>query len=221
MLKVPQPRLGFQDDQVNIKDLLDIHNLVRKWKGKFSRLKGQPNGMTNHSSCLEYPKMIHLDSAKLENAPLITFFGGKNLNLSCTLLVNAILVSNCDTATHFAAQLVEYVVLNADKIQYINLIKGIRAVALSWGHGTKGYEETLTILNMVKEEAFNYSLTAARAWILVKSLLHTGKHVTHELISFMENLENNGIIHYTIFINEHEPTEKLIAGKFKILNTIY
>ena len=88
MLKVPEPRMGFKEDQINIKDLLDIHNLVRKWKGKFCRLKGQPNGMTNHANCMTYPKMVQLDKAKLENAALITLFGGKKLMNNRALLVN-------------------------------------------------------------------------------------------------------------------------------------
>ena len=122
-------------------------------------------------------------------------------------------MSKSEAAVHFAAQLVEYVVLNADKLKYENIVKGLRAVAQAWGHGTNGYEEAVAILNLVKEEAFNYSLTATRAWILVKSVLHYGKHLTRELISFMENLENNGIMHYTLFIEKHEPDRRLIAGK--------
>lgn len=129
-------------------------------------------------------------------------------------MLTFLLVSTCDTAIHFAAQLVEYVVLTADEIEYEKLVQGLRAIAMAWGHGSKGYEETLAILNMVKKEAFNYSLTAARAWLLVKSVLHSGKHITHEIISFMENLENNGITHYTILIKCKESSKKLIAGKF-------
>ena len=103
--------------------------------------------------------------------------------------------------------------LTADNIEYEKLIESLRAITMACGHGSKGYEETLAILNMVKEEAFNYSLTAARAWLLVKSVLHSGKHITHELIAFMENLENNGITHYTILIPESEDPKKLVAGK--------
>ena len=102
--------------------------------------------------------------------------------------------------------------LHADKLKYDNIVKGLRAVAQSWGHGTDGYEEVVSVLNLVKEEAFNYSLTATRAWMLVKSVLHYGKHITRELISFMENLENNGIMHYTLFIEKHEPNINLIPG---------
>ena len=102
--------------------------------------------------------------------------------------------------------------LTADEIDYEKLVQGLRAIAMAWGHGSKGYEETLAVLNMVKEEAFNYSLTAARAWLLVKSVLHSGKHITHEMIAFMENLENNGITHYTILIKSEENAQKLIAG---------
>ena len=102
--------------------------------------------------------------------------------------------------------------LNADKLKYETIVTKIRAVAQAWGHGTSGYEEAIAILNMVKEEAFNYTLTATRAWLLAKSVLHYGKHLTRELISFMENLENNGIMHYTLFIEKHEPNQNLIPG---------
>ena len=76
MIPVPTPRFG-REDQVDIKQLLDVQSLVQKWKGKFCRLKGQPNGMTNHPNWKDCPSMIHLEKAKSEDASLIPMLGGK------------------------------------------------------------------------------------------------------------------------------------------------
>ena len=77
MLKVPPARIG-QEDVMDVQKLLDVQELVKKWKGKFCRLKGTPNGMTEHTNSRHYPKMIHLEPAKSENAGLMTVLGGKN-----------------------------------------------------------------------------------------------------------------------------------------------
>ena len=127
-------------------------------------------------------------------------------------VINNYLVSGCDTATHFAAQLVEYVALNAHCLEYDTLVTKIRAIALAWGRGTKGYDEAIMVLNMIKEEAWNYTLTPTRAWLLVKSVFHSGKHLTREIIAFMDNLEMNGVIHYTIFIKKDEKQAELLEG---------
>ena len=78
MLKVPPARID-QEDIMDVTVLFDVQELVRKWKAKFCRLKGSPNGMTVHTSSREYPKMIHLDTAESENAKLMTVLGGKKL----------------------------------------------------------------------------------------------------------------------------------------------
>ena len=80
----------------------------------------------------------------------------------------------------------------------------------------KGYDETIVILNMVKEEAWNFSLTPARVWLLVKSVFHTGKHITQELIAFMANLELNGVMDYLVVFEAPEDGTLLITGKIVI-----
>lgn len=75
MIAAPAPRFS-REDQVDIKQLLDVQSLVQKWKGKFFRLKGQPNGMINHPSWKDRPSMIHLEKAKSEDASLISILGG-------------------------------------------------------------------------------------------------------------------------------------------------
>ena len=120
-----------------------------------------------------------------------------------------------DAAIHYGARLVEYMVLSAHRLEYNKIVSGLRAIAYAWGHGTKGYDETLLALNMLKEEAWNYTLTPSRAWLLVKSVFHSGKHLTHEIIAFMDNLEANGVIHYHIFIKEAEKSKDLIKGNFQ------
>ena len=81
MSKVPAARVGC-DDQIDVKKLLDVQELVKKWKGKFCRLKGSPNGLANHANSHEYPKLTHFDNAKLEDAALITMFGGNSLRIT-------------------------------------------------------------------------------------------------------------------------------------------
>ena len=121
-------------------------------------------------------------------------------------------MSGADAANHYAARLVEYMVLNAHRMDYNKIVSGLRAIALAWGHGTKGYDEAVMTLNIIKEEAWNYTLTPIRAWLLVKSVFPSGKHITHEMVAFMDNLETNGVIHYHIFITEAEKAKDLIKG---------
>ena len=75
--------------------------------------------------------------------------------------------------------LVEYMVLNAYEMDLKWIIKMVRAIALAWGPSTKEYDEALTILNLIKQEAAHHSLSAARAWVLVKSIVQNGKHLRH------------------------------------------
>ena len=76
LLQAPTPRCG-KEDSVDIKELLDVQVLVQKWKGAFSRLKGQPNGV-QHVSSWKPPTIIHLEEAKSEQAHLISILGGNN-----------------------------------------------------------------------------------------------------------------------------------------------
>ena len=118
-------------------------------------------------------------------------------------------------AVHYAGQLVEYVVLHANNLCLDTILTKIRAVAVAWGPGMKGYDETLVALNMIKEEAWNFSLTPTRVWLLVKSVFHTGKHITQELISFMDNLDHNGILNYLVVFEMPEDKSDLITGNKK------
>ena len=72
---------------------------------------------------------------------------------------------------------------------------------------------------MIKEEIFNCTLTPARVWLLIKSIVHHGKHLTDELVSFMDNLENNAILTYLIVMEKEENPEDLITGYY--LNILF
>ena len=122
-------------------------------------------------------------------------------------------MSNGDAASYFAGQLVEYMVLNAANMNYDIIIKKLRAVALAWGNGTKGYEETISIINMIKEECAHNTLSPARAWLLVKSTLSNGKHLTQELVTFMDNLEMNMVLAYLVVMEGPENKAEMIPGK--------
>ena len=103
-------------------------------------------------------------------------------------------------------------VLNANDLKFEPLMERLRAVALAWGPSTAGYEQAVSIINMIKEEIFNCTLTPARVWLLIKSIVHHGKHLTDELVSFMDNLENNAILTYLIVMEKEEDPESLITG---------
>ena len=116
---------------------------------------------------------------------------------------------------HYAALLVQYMVLNSFDIDYNWLIKMLRAVAMAWGPGTTEYTETMAIINMIKEEAHSHTLTAARAWLLVKGVLPNAKHVTTEINNFMDNMEINGCLSEKIKIDEPEDTDDFLLGKYR------
>ena len=118
-----------------------------------------------------------------------------------------------NVALHYAAQLVEYMVLNANDMSFEWIIKNLRAVAMAWGPGHRGYAETLSVINMMKEMAAHNCLSPARVWLMVKGVIPNGKHLTDELIIFMDNLEINGVIDYQFGFTELEDTTLLLAGK--------
>ena len=117
-------------------------------------------------------------------------------------------------AHYFAAQLVQYVVLNAHDIKFEPLMLKLRAVALAWGPATTGYEQAVAIINMIKEEIFNCTLTPARVWLLIKSIVPSGKHLTEELVTFMDNLENNAVLTYLVIMEFAENPTQLLTGYF-------
>ena len=104
------------------------------------------------------------------------------------------LVKNEDAAVHQAAQLIEYMVLNAYEMDYNWILKSLRSIAVAWGQASKQYDETLTVINLIKEEAMCHTLTAAKAWCMVKSIIHNGKHTTFQLNqSIFKNFYFSGI----------------------------
>lgn len=110
----------------------------------------------------------------------------------------------------------EFVVINANNLCYEPLIEKLRAVAVAWGPATAGYEQALSIINMIKEELYNGTLTPARVWLLCKSIVHHGKHLTEELVTFMDNLENNAILTYLVVMEKPENPDDLLTGKYTI-----
>ena len=108
-------------------------------------------------------------------------------------------------------------VLHAHNLKYEELIEKLRAVALAWGPATTGYEQALSIINMIKEEIYNCTLTPARVWLLIKSIINGGKHLTEEVITFMDNLENNAVLTEVIMEHAEDPT-KLLQGWYILLS---
>ena len=103
-------------------------------------------------------------------------------------------------------------VLNCNDLKFEPLMDKLRAVALALGPATAGYEQAIAVINMIKEEIFNSTLTPARVWLLIKSLLYHGKHVTNELLTFMDNLEDNGCLTYLLRMEKEEDSSLLIPG---------
>ena len=123
------------------------------------------------------------------------------------------LVTHCEVAVHYAAQAAEYVVLNAHRLTYGEVINRFRAVAAAWGIGTKGYDEVVMSINYLKEDLVNYSLTPARVWLQIKNLFHTGKHLLPNLIAFMDMLECNTCMDYVIVLDKEENESDLLFGE--------
>ena len=97
----------------------------------------------------------------------------------------------------------------------------LRAVALALGPATAGYEQAISVINMIKEEIFNSTLTPARVWLLIRSLLYHGKHVTNELLTFMDNMENNACLTYLLRMEREENPDLLITGKWSCIQSVY
>ena len=121
---------------------------------------------------------------------------------------------------HFAARAIEYVVLHANRLTFAKVIEHFRAVAVAWGAGTKGYEEVVHSINLLKEDMVNFTLTPARVWTHAKNLFHSGKHLTQELIAFMDSLEGNICLDYVITLDQEENVQELLFGKLVKLSTL-
>ena len=107
-------------------------------------------------------------------------------------------------------------VFNANNMDLQRIIKMLRDVAFALSPSSKGYDEMMNILNQIKEEASHHLLTAARAWMLVKSVIENDKLLCS--ISFMDNLEVNKILTYLLVLKEAEKSNDLLTGtQYKFL----
>ena len=211
--RAPAPRFG-RGESVDITELLNTKVVAQKWKATLNRIRSQHGTLVKHVDSSKKPKILTLDKMKSENAILMPLVGGNNNFFYRMIQTNTFIpVSNSDAATHFAGQLVEYIVLHAANLNYELVLVKLRAVAMAWGPGTKGYEEVISIINMIKEECENHTLTPSRTWLLVKSILTNGKHLTQELVTFMDNLEANAVLSYLMVMDVPEDPLKMIPGK--------
>ena len=123
------------------------------------------------------------------------------------LKLKIILVRRNELAHHFIQRAGQYMVLNADQIKIESVLEMLRGAASAAGPNTTLYAEILEVINDMKFDAMQKSLTAFKAWRMVAGLANNRAHlpgVNSTMTSFMINLKRIGALSYMLVPSDKE-----------------